>query len=511
MITFNQNASKLAHTSRFKRFILGSCVLLLLFFALPVFALLECGSDETTEFFKTDFNDNFDSYNAGALAPQSVHWRNGGNIPSDIEICYSGKCAYADSNGPIHDLYGLYVGSCGVSSGWSGYKIKTLLHSVGTGSNVDFRNGLYNITDDISLSADFDFYGISTSLKIVLEDPINCENLSDEGATKEYVFSPGSLNTWFELTWAFNTNESYGKIKLENLVDNEKIEWCFHPKNDVEMLDSYAVLTGSLLPLIYDNTGGGNFFIDDISYYEEEIIVSDLPNVYFDSPADNSEIDYKPLEIEASWENWNSEDFNQLGLIGFNTETEKTISKWIYNTENSGSHIFEISEGLNKGNWKFYFRIADFTAPTGSWQEYNTENKDVLNLKILIDYPDVAFPEIPMFLPVDEDLADPDFFYSENSSYPTSTPLYNILTGTFGSALIYINNFLDVFDYFKLNKDEAGILFGNSIRSGRSYLGNINAFFSDFPITQLLFLYLICLMIILVFRIIKFIRVLLPF
>jgi len=242
--------------------------------------------------------------------------------------------------------------------------------------------------------------------------------------------------------------------------------------------------------------------------YDTGIEIS--PVVSFSSPADNSEIDYIPLEIGSSWDNWDLEDFNYLGLIGYNSETSKTFSDWTYIDETSGSVIFEIDEILDIGDWIFNFKIAKFISPTGSWTEYETENKEILNLKILIDFPEKTFPTIPV-ISGESDLQDPDDFYAENSDYTTSTALFNTLTGTFGSALNYIDNFLDIFDYFEMNKDQAGVMFGTSIRNGRSYLQNINAFFNDFPITEILSLYLLSLMIIVIFRIIKFIRILLPF
>jgi hypothetical protein len=114
------------------------------------------------------------------------------------------------------------------------------------------------------------------------------------------------------------------------------------------------------------------------------------------------------------------------------------------------------------------------------------------------DYPPTTAP--PVYNPL-----DPTVYCTEHSTYATCTPMYYAMTDTFAPVLLSVgNNLVDFASKFTpSNASSTGNQLGQSILIIRSYITNINSFFSDFPVANFLLLYLIALVVVIVLRLVK--------
>jgi len=242
-------------------------------------------------------------------------------------------------------------------------------------------------------------------------------------------------------------------------------------------------------------------YIDDFYFGDYEKII---PSAFFTSPANDSYISTSPLNLQIEYSNFSSE-FKQIILNGCSETTPQCIPTQIKNiTTTSGVNNFLINAGITKGIWNFNLTIKDENGDIFLPSEFGA-----LTLDFLLDYDAIEFPTLPE-APETPEFTDPYDFYFENTEYETTTALFNSLTNSFGAGFIWIYNLLDIFDYFELNTT-IGQNIGEAVATGRAYLGNINAFFGDLPMTQMFLLYLGVMLIIGILRFIKYIRNLLPF
>jgi hypothetical protein len=104
-------------------------------------------------------------------------------------------------------------------------------------------------------------------------------------------------------------------------------------------------------------------------------------------------------------------------------------------------------------------------------------------------------------------------FYSEHSQYSTPTELYLGLTGVSGGVIDLLSSWLSTWtDFFDLSEAKVkGIEIGLSVPKMRGYLLMFNAIFGDLPIAEILFIYLIIIFAIVILKIIRYIKQLLPF
>jgi hypothetical protein len=119
--------------------------------------------------------------------------------------------------------------------------------------------------------------------------------------------------------------------------------------------------------------------------------------------------------------------------------------------------------------------------------------------------------------PYIEEIASSTFnatsFYASNSQYSTPTGLYTSLTNVSGGILGYLSSWLEHFqNLFDLTQArEKGIEAGEAIPRARGYLDLFNDLFSNFPVSEIIILYLILMVAIIIFRIVRHIKGLLPF
>jgi hypothetical protein len=136
----------------------------------------------------------------------------------------------------------------------------------------------------------------------------------------------------------------------------------------------------------------------------------------------------------------------------------------------------------------------------GTMSEYLCDN---YTIKILAGILPGGIPE--NYLP----FATWQEYYASNSErFTTSTPLFSTLSNilqplinTFGSFILYFNNFFD-----PAIASEKGALIGNAISEARGYLETIDNFFGDLPISWAFLLFLLTLAVVIVLKIVNYIR-----
>lgn len=98
-----------------------------------------------------------------------------------------------------------------------------------------------------------------------------------------------------------------------------------------------------------------------------------------------------------------------------------------------------------------------------------------------------------------------DYYTEHSERYATSTPIFNSLASTFeplinsiGNIVLFFNNYFD-----PQNAGLKGEEFGNAIPVLRGYLEQIDDFFGDLPISALLLSYLIVVIVVIIYRLVK--------
>ncbi|GAI02457.1 unnamed protein product, partial [marine sediment metagenome] len=98
-----------------------------------------------------------------------------------------------------------------------------------------------------------------------------------------------------------------------------------------------------------------------------------------------------------------------------------------------------------------------------------------------------------------------DYYTEHSERFATSTPIFNALATTFepvinsiGNIVLFFNNYFD-----PQNAGLKGEEFGNAIPVLRGYLEQIDDFFGDLPISALLLSYLIVVIVVIIYRLVK--------
>jgi hypothetical protein len=104
-------------------------------------------------------------------------------------------------------------------------------------------------------------------------------------------------------------------------------------------------------------------------------------------------------------------------------------------------------------------------------------------------------------------------FYNDFCNYSAPTSLYLGLTNLTGGFISYLSSWLSNFsNFFDLTQaQEKGTILGQAIPKARGYLDNFNSIFGDIPIGEIFILYLTIYIAIIIFRIARHIKGLLPF
>ena len=252
-----------------------------------------------------------------------------------------------------------------------------------------------------------------------------------------------------------------------------------------------------------------NPFIADTEYY----YFSEFPELSISFPHDNDEI-AESFNIQGSYTMPAGSGYNLLMAGFFQTGTYDINWNSAVNvfsipvSEPSGSfNDLRISNYLPKGIYDIYFRFYG----GGAGYEFPFH---ISNINIVSDLP-YELPitrEVPPDIPIFSSLSA-QTIYTTYSNYASSTPFFNAITGAIEPIVLTIGDNLTFFSsqFSQENARDIGEKTGNGILLVRAYAGNINSFFNDLPIAEVLFLYLMTLIVVSVFRIIRILLKLIPF
>jgi len=214
-------------------------------------------------------------------------------------------------------------------------------------------------------------------------------------------------------------------------------------------------------------------------YDTEKYYFQELPTLTITYPLNNDEIANlftiqgtftQPLGQEAS--------FLQVETMPAGTFSSSLHSFWqAINEATSGVASIEIGD-LPAGYYDFriYFRGGAFDFYQGAL---------ISNIHIVNDLPQLIpswQQQPPSTAPSVYQPLEPTTYYTENSTYATSSAMYNTLTGTFAPVLLSVGQNLTDFAtrFSQSNASSTGNQLGASIVIVRSYIQNIISFFMVF-------------------------------
>jgi hypothetical protein len=287
-------------------------------------------------------------------------------------------------------------------------------------------------------------------------------------------------------------------------------------------LENWSDWASTTNPLSYANQiyfkGGGTGSRYDYIFYGENLDLSIPPEVEFQTPDDFST---------------QTDDFLITGLWnGLNTENFDTLILYLKNSDNLIKTAGKMGVDTTDGNFSFQLRTSDYWKD--DWQAYvifykldcdefgncvyvyaPTKAKDepVLNFTLAGNFATSTEPEME----IEEFIFDPiwlnyeDFYASNSDKWTTSTAVGIFLNNSVGSVSDWLFNLSSQLKVLNLEKETAGIEIGQAIQKVKGYLSTINNLFSGFPLAQIFSAYILVFLLILILRLIKYIRGLLPF
>lgn len=256
-----------------------------------------------------------------------------------------------------------------------------------------------------------------------------------------------------------------------------------------------------------------------------------IKDLFYDYPANpdlynSNTYHYFPVpEISVSYPFDNAEIAEAFDIIGdynvHSLDLYNTLVGQLITTETGAVYFFQ--QDLKTATGTIDLRVSG--VPAGSYDlEFSFHyfggfgGRPLFNagLSIPIDIVSAIPFELPdtqeqppeFFSPI-----SPEYIYQEYSNYATSTALFDTLTGALKPIITTLGDNM-VFFTSQFEQDrakETGQDIGNAIIVIRTYASNINAFFNDLPVSEVLFFYLILLVVVAIFRIIRQAIGLIPF
>lgn len=239
----------------------------------------------------------------------------------------------------------------------------------------------------------------------------------------------------------------------------------------------------------------------------EPVAFSEFPGLSISYPQENDEI-ADAFYVQGNYTLPASSNLDTL-LVMVNEVGIYGITYYGFFQENlglSGSVNVRVS-GVASGDYEIFF----------AFMEYEDDSNIFIppvsvKIKVLESIP----PELPGTQEIPPDIfstLSAQAIYLTYSNYSTSTALFGAFSGAIEPLITVIGDNLTFFSS-QFNQDTAkdtGEKAGNAVLLIRSYAGNINSFFNDMPISEILFLYLSALVAVIVFRLIRLLIKLIPF
>lgn len=314
-------------------------------------------------------------------------------------------------------------------------------------------------------------------------------NLS--GAGTDYVEIDADVWHKLEISWAVGVG-GFTKIRAK-LNDGDWEQWYQMAVNT----------TPQFLRLQNWFGESGKWFVDDIT----KIYVPE--KVWAISPASETEITSLTATFEFGWEGL--DDYDSLSIVFHNRPTGIFSEAKVYEIETIGtSGSIELSfENFNfDRNGKFYFyAIASKYVPTVIDDMYLTGGYSYEWSGDLVDPEHWFTINISGITPVFE-MSDFETWYSAEAKFATPTALFVSITGFFEPIFNKIGEFGSrIVDYFNVNEAYSqGYEIGKAIPFFAFFVGETSLFLGGFPILKWLFIVMLLLVGIFIFRLIlKFI------
>jgi len=251
-------------------------------------------------------------------------------------------------------------------------------------------------------------------------------------------------------------------------------------------------------------TSFGNVQVNDA----EEYPVKTFPTLTITYPSVNDEI-AEAFNIQGSYSIPEGSNYQYLTAYlraPFGTPTPFYVYSFKQDlTATSGVVNIRVS-GVPIGEYWIFFFFS------GSGEESYNPHKDIETIFIVENIP-YEMPYTQEVPPESFNPLEPEYVYSQYSNYATSTQLYNTFTGALKPLISVIGNNLTFFSsqFNQTDAKTSGQEAGQAVLIVRAYAGNLNSFFNGLPIAEVLFLYLMALVIVIVFRIIRLLLKLIPF
>lgn len=154
--------------------------------------------------------------------------------------------------------------------------------------------------------------------------------------------------------------------------------------------------------------------------------------------------------------------------------------------------------GVPAGEYEIFFAFMDYDNPDDVYISPVS-----IPITIVVGSPSEFEPgEIP---PSIFNILDPVSYYTANSNYASSTLVFDNLSGAIKPVVLKIGDYLTFFSskFDPETAKETGEAMAGGVLIVRAYADNLNTFFGDLPISQALFFYLLLLVVVAVFRIVK--------
>lgn len=263
----------------------------------------------------------------------------------------------------------------------------------------------------------------------------------------------------------------------------------------------YLSVGDTIKDLFYDYPANPNLYNSNTYNYVP------VPEISVDYPFENATI-AEAFDIIGDYSVPSLDEYNLLLAEVKTADTGTTIYFFHQDLETATGTIDLRISGIPAGSYElgfmFYFRDFGgaplFISPLSIPFE--------LVQAIPFELPDTQEQPPEFFSPI-----SPEYIYQEHSNYATSTILFNTLTGALKPIITTLGDNM-VFFTAQFEQDrakETGQDIGNAIIVIRTYASNINAFFNDLPVSEVLFFYLILLVVVAIFRIIRQAIGLIPF
>jgi len=234
---------------------------------------------------------------------------------------------------------------------------------------------------------------------------------------------------------------------------------------------------------------------------------SDTEDYYF-TEYPNLTIDYPLPDAEISGAFYITGSYTIPAESGFDTLLAMVNEPGIYGATYYGFFQMDLAPpgddvnirvaGVPAGEYEIFFAFMEYADDSNIYISPVS-----IPITILVGSPSEFEPgETP---PPIFNILDPDSYYTANSNYASSTLVFDNLSGAVKPLVLKIGDYLTFFS--SKFDDEIAKETGEEMASGvlivRAYADNLNTFFGDLPISQALFFYLLLLVVVAVFRIVR--------